>query len=247
MGTTTNLNQAALLFSAIGSAFSHDFFAIQPIRNCYPSKVECPPSDMNNSNNTQPIRRAVFLDRDGTLNEEVGYVYDSAQFRLYEYAAQAVRLINEAGWLAIVVTSQAGIARGIYTERFLTELHEQMTTDLSLAGATIDAIYYCPHHPTDGEAPYRQECNCRKPKPGMLKRAAEELNVDLSASVVIGDRFRDWGMAQAVGARGVLVLTGYGQGEWERDKDAWPQQPDHVAENVLEAVRWVIQQSPTKS
>lgn len=202
---------------------------------------------MNNFSNTQLGRRAIFLDRDGTLNEEVGYVFDLAQFRLYDYAAEAVRLINEAGWLVIVVTSQAGIARGIYTESFLAELHQQMATELSQTGATIDAIYYCPHHPTDGEAPYRRECDCRKPKPGMLRRAAEDLNVDLSASFVIGDRFRDWAMAQAVGARGVLVLTGYGQEELERDQDAWPQQPDHVAENVLEAVRWVLKQSPTKS
>lgn len=201
---------------------------------------------MNNFGNSQQRRRAVFLDRDGTINEEVGYVYDSAQFRLFDNAAEAVRLLNEAGWLAIIVTSQAGIARGILTESFLTSLHEEMKRELSRSGAAIDAIYYCPHHPTEGETPYRTECDCRKPKPGMLKRAADEWNVDLSASVVIGDRFRDLGMAQAVGARSVLVLTGYGQEELERDGDGWPCQPDHIANNVLEAVRWVIKQSPTK-
>ena len=201
---------------------------------------------MNNFGNTQQCRRAVFLDRDGTINEEVGYISDSAQFRLFDYAAEAIRLLNKAGWLTVIVTSQAGIARGIFPESFLTSLHEQMQLELSRLGATIDAIYYCPHHPTEGEVPYRRECDCRKPKPGMLKRAADELNVDLSASVVIGDRFRDLGMAQAVGARSVLVLTGYGQEELERDGNDWPQQPDHIAKNVLEAVQWVIKQSPTK-
>lgn len=202
--------------------------------------------EMETSRNTQSGRRAVFLDRDGTVNEEVGYVCNRTQFRLYDYAAEAVRLLNEAGWLAIVVTSQAGIARGMFTESFLTQIHEQMKTELADAGATIDAIYYCPHHPTEGESPYRQECDCRKPKPGMLTKAAAELNVDLAASVVIGDRFRDLGMAQAVGARSVLVLTGYGREELETDSANWPQQPDHIAENLLEAVRWVIKQSSTK-
>ncbi|HQR32602.1 MAG TPA: D-glycero-beta-D-manno-heptose 1,7-bisphosphate 7-phosphatase [Blastocatellia bacterium] len=201
---------------------------------------------METSYNTQSSRPAVFLDRDGTVNEEVGYVCDPAQFRLYEYAAEAVRLVNQAGWLAIVVTSQAGIARGMFDEKFLAQIHQQMKTELADAGATIDAIYYCPHHPTVGEPPYRLECECRKPKPGMLRQAAEELNLDLTASVVIGDRFRDLAMAQAVGARSVLVLTGYGREEFENDSANWPQQPDYVAENLLEAVRWVINQASTK-
>lgn len=201
---------------------------------------------MRHSSDTQPLRRAVFLDRDGTLNEEVGYICDAAQFRLYQFAAEAVRLIKEAGWLAVIITNQAGIARGLFNEEFLARLHEQMKAELSFAGAEIDAIYYCPHYPTEGEAPYRQECDCRKPKPGMLNQAAKDLHIDLSASVVIGDRFRDLAMAQAVGARSVLVLTGYGREELERDAAIWPQQPDHVAENLLDAVRWVLNQFPIK-
>lgn len=201
---------------------------------------------MRHSSDTQPLRRAVFLDRDGTLNEEVGYICDAAQFRLYQFAAEAVRLIKEAGWLAVIITNQAGIARGLFNEEFLARLHEQMKAELSFAGAEIDAIYYCPHYPTEGEALYRQECDCRKPKPGMLNQAAKDLHIDLSASVVIGDRFRDLAVAQAVGARSVLVLTGYGREELERDAAIWPQQPDHVAENLLDAVRWVLNQFPIK-
>ncbi len=194
---------------------------------------------MNPTQQTFP-RRAIFIDRDGTLNEEVGYVCSLDEFRLYDFAAESVRLINEAGWLAIVVTSQAGVARGFYTEDFLAEVHDNMTAQLASEGARLDAIYYCPHHPTEGELPYRQVCDCRKPKPGMLHRAAADFNLDLTESVVIGDRFRDFAMAQAVGGSSVLVLTGYGKEEFEQDRNNWPQQPDFVAENLLEAVRWVI-------
>lgn len=197
---------------------------------------------------TTPLRRAIFIDRDGTLNEEVGYICSLDEFRLYDFAAESVRLVNEAGWLAIVVTSQAGVARGFYTEDFLAEVHDNMTAQLSRGGARVDAIYYCPHHPTDGELPYRQDCDCRKPKPGMLLQAAADFNLDLTECVVIGDRFRDYVMAQAVGGRGVLVLTGYGQKELESGGEAVAAQPpDHVAENLLEAVRWVINNSSTKS
>ncbi len=109
--------------------------------------------------------RAIFLDRDGTLNEEVGYITDPSQFRLYDFAAEAVRRINQAGRLAIVLTNQSGIARGLYDEAFLGEVHAGMQAALARADARIDGIYYCPHHPEIGAPPYRQPCDCRKPKP----------------------------------------------------------------------------------
>lgn len=195
---------------------------------------------------TQPTstRRAIFIDRDGTLNEEVGYVCSLDEFRLYDFAAESVRLINEAGWLAIVVTSQAGVARGMFSEDFLAEVHNTMTAQLARQGARLDAIYYCPHHPEVGSEIYRQVCDCRKPKPGMLHRAAADFNLDLTECVVIGDRFRDFAMAQAVGGSSVLVLTGYGKDEFEQDRNSWPRQPDCVAENLLEAVRWVLNNAP---
>lgn len=193
-------------------------------------------------------QRAIFVDRDGTLNEEVGYICSPEEFRLYDFAAESVRLINEAGWLAIVVTSQAGVARGMFTEEFLAQIHEDMKAQLERKGARVDAVYYCPHHPEIGSEIYRQNCDCRKPKPGMLYRAAEDFNLDLAECVVIGDRFRDYAMAQAVGGRGVLVLTGYGQEELASGNDlVSAQPPDHVAENLLEAVRWVINNTPQKS
>jgi len=196
---------------------------------------------MNNSRSVQSGRRAIFIDRDGTLNEEVGYICDPAQFRLHDFAAEAVRLANEAGWLAIVTTNQAGVARGLFTEEFLAQLHRRMARELAEAGARVDAVCYCPHHPEIGEPPYRRACDCRKPQPGLLNRAALEFGLNLAECVVIGDRYRDLCTAQAVGARSVLVLTGYGREELARA--ARPQQQDHVAANLLEAVRWAINES----
>lgn len=218
-------------------------FRARPIRHRCRSKVECLPSDMNNSQNAQSSRRAIFLDRDGTLNEEVGYICDPAQFRLLDVAAEAVRLVNETGWLVIVITNQAGIARGLFTEEFLAGLHQRMTEELTEAGARVDAIYYCPHHPEIGEPPYRQVCDCRKPLPGLLTRAAAEFNLDLSECLVIGDRYGDVAAAQAAGSRGVLVLTGHGREEFERERDNDHIVADHIAANVLEAVQWVINES----
>ena len=194
-------------------------------------------------------RRAIFLDRDGTLNEERGYITELAQFSLYDYAAEAVRRINEAGWLAVVITNQAGIARGLYTESFLDELHATMRTQLLAQGARLDGVYYCPHlmperfepHELANAAlqPWRIVCDCRKPKPGMLERAARELEIDLSASVIIGDRYGDVEAGHAAGARGALLMTGHGQSEYEL-RAQWSRQPEFIADNLLAAVEQIL-------
>lgn len=207
---------------------------------------------MNESPKSENFRRAIFIDRDGTLNEEVGYIRDLAEFRLFDFAAEAIRLVNEAGWLVIVVTNQSGIARGLFSEEFLAQVHGQMQAELERDGARVDGIYFCPHHPTTGDAPYRISCNCRKPQPGLLLRAAEDFELDLSLCAVIGDRLRDVKTAQTVGARSVLVLTGYGQEELYgttsgNDTATGGQAPDHVGTNLLEAVRWVINEFNPKS
>ena len=168
---------------------------------------------MNIPPKSENLRRAIFIDRDGTLNEEVGYIRDLAEFRLFDFAAEAVRLVNEAGWLVIVVTNQSGIARGLFSEEFLAQVHTQMQTELERNGARIDGVYFCPHHPALGQPPYQQNCDCRKPRAGLLLRAAKDFELDLSLCAVVGDRLRDVEMAQTVGARSVLVLTGYGQEE----------------------------------
>jgi len=190
------------------------------------------------------MERAVFIDRDGTLNDEVGYVNHLSRFRLFDFAAPAIRLLNQAGWRTFVVTNQSGVARGFFDEDLVKRVHSHMLKQLARDEARIDGIYWCPHHPTAGQPPYRQECDCRKPQPGLLHRAARDFNLNLARSVVIGDRYLDVNMAHKAGARGVLVLTGYGLGEYEYQRHSWPSPPDYVANDVLDAVNWVIRNSP---
>ena len=188
----------------------------------------------------RPLRRAIFIDRDGTLSEEVGYVNHLSRFRLFPFAVDAVRLVNRSPFLAVLVTNQAGVARGYFPESLSHEVHAAVARDMEAGGARLDAIYFCPHHPTAGEPPYRQECECRKPRPGLLHRAAEDLGVDLARSYMIGDRLGDLELAWSVGAKAVLVRTGYGRGELELHAPAWPRQPDIVAEHLLEAVVTIL-------
>jgi D-glycero-D-manno-heptose 1,7-bisphosphate phosphatase len=187
-------------------------------------------------------RPAVFIDRDGTLTEEVGYVNHPSRLRLLPRSAEAIRRLNRAGLAAVVVTNQAGIARGYFTERVLEAVNADLIAQLTRAGARLDGLYVCPHHPTEGAPPYRMLCDCRKPKPGLLLRAADELRLDLTRSVMVGDKGSDLEVAPKVGARGVLVLTGYGLGEWEDRRDQLEVAPDHVAHDLLDAVDWALEQ-----
>lgn len=186
------------------------------------------------------LRRAVFFDRDGTLNEEVGYLDDLSRFRVYSFAVSAVRQINEAGLLAVVLTNQSGVGRGVFPEELVGAVHARLHSEMHQAGARLDAIYYCPHHPAAELARYRAECSCRKPATGMMEQAARQFGIELSQSFVIGDRYLDIEMAKRVGASGVLVRTGFGQGEWEMFHANGTAQPDHVAEDVYEAVQWIL-------
>lgn len=185
-------------------------------------------------------RRAVFMDRDGTISEEIGYVNHPARYRVFPYAGEAVRLLNEAGWLAILVTNQAGVARGYFTEDMIGAVHGVLEAELKLAGARLDAIYYCAHHPSVGHPPYRSDCDCRKPRPGLIHRAAADFDIDLAGSWMIGDRYSDIELAHNAGVRSAFVLSGYGRGEWEYQRDAWQSAPEMVAEDLLEAVRKII-------
>jgi D-glycero-D-manno-heptose 1,7-bisphosphate phosphatase len=182
-------------------------------------------------------RRAVFMDRDGTISEEIGYVNHPSRYRVFSYAAEALRLLNEAGWLAILVTNQAGVARGYFREEMIGSVHNILRAELERGGARLDAIYYCAHHPSVGQPPYRVECECRKPRPGLIRRAAEELDIDLTRSWMVGDRYSDIELARNAGVRGALVLSGYGRGEWEFQRDSWSTEPDIIAEDLLEAVK----------
>ncbi|MBA2733197.1 MAG: HAD family hydrolase, partial [Acidobacteria bacterium] len=184
--------------------------------------------------------RAVFMDRDGTISEEIGYVNHPSRYRVFPYSAEAVRLLNEAGWLAILVTNQAGVARGYFTEEIIAAVHNVLTKDLEQKGARLDAIYYCAHHPTVGEHPYRFDCDCRKPKPGLIERAVEEFSIDPAQSWMIGDRYSDIELARNAHVHSAFVLSGYGRGEWEYQRTVWKHEPDLVAEDLLEAVRKIV-------
>ena len=185
-------------------------------------------------------RPAVFIDRDGTLTEEVGYVNHPCRLRLLPRAGEAIRRLNTAGVAAVVVTNQAGIARGYFSESVLQAVNESLHAQLARAGARLDGLYACLHHPSEGEAPYRARCECRKPRPGLLLRAAEDLGLDLARSAMVGDKASDLVPARAVGADAVLVLTGYGRGEWEYRRERFEVQPDHVATDLLDAVDWAL-------
>jgi D-glycero-D-manno-heptose 1,7-bisphosphate phosphatase len=186
-------------------------------------------------------RPAVFMDRDGTLTEEVGYVNHPSRLRLLPRSAEAVRRLNAAGIAAVVVTNQAGIARGYFSAEVLAAVNAALVSQLKDAGAHLDGVYVCAHHPTEGEPPYRMACECRKPKPGLLLQAAADLGLDLARATLVGDKGSDLVAARAVDARAVLVLTGYGLGEWEYRRDKLPVAPDHVADDLLGAAEWAIQ------
>jgi D-glycero-D-manno-heptose 1,7-bisphosphate phosphatase len=178
-------------------------------------------------------RPAVFLDRDGTIGEEMGYVNHIDRFQIFPFAAGAIRQLNRAEIPVILVTNQSGIARNIFPESLVHQVHKKMIAQLAAEGAWIDAVYFCPHKSEDA-------CECRKPNPGMLHRAAREHGLDLTASWMVGDRYADLEMAFAGGGRGILVMTGYGRGEYEWHRSAWPRQPDALAENLSDAVRHIL-------
>ncbi len=180
------------------------------------------------------------MDRDGTLTEEVGYVNHPRRLRLLPRSAEAIRRLNAARVAAIVVTNQSGIARGYFSEEVLQAVNATLVERLKDEGAYLDAIYVCPHHPSEGAPPYRRDCDCRKPRPGLLRRAAADHGLALERSALVGDKPSDLTAARAVGATGVLVLTGYGLGEWEYRRAAFPVAPDHVAEDLLDAVEWFL-------
>ena len=180
------------------------------------------------------MRWAAFLDRDGTINEEVEYLSDPEALRLLPSAAEGIRLLNEARVPVILVTNQAGVGRGYFPEARVREIHQELASRLAAHGAHLDAIYYCPHHPHDG-------CACRKPNPGMLVRAAEEHGIDLRASFIVGDKVSDLDAGRRAGCGTVLVLTGYGPEVREALKGC-ELQPDYVAEELLKAVKWMLAQ-----
>ena len=184
-------------------------------------------------------RPAVFLDRDGTMIEDVGYLSRAADVRWFPYTLEAIRLLNRAGFLVFVTTNQSGVARGYYTEDDVRAVHAEMAAHLAAGGAHVDGWFHCPHHPNADVAAYRAACACRKPEPGMIRQACAQLPIDLARSFVIGDKLADVGAASRAGALGILVRTGYGD---DVLRAHGPIVPDaaYVAADLMAAVAWVL-------
>ncbi len=167
--------------------------------------------------------QAVFLDRDGTMAKDISYCSCPEDFELFPYTAQAVNRLHELGFKVIVVTNQSGVGRGYLTEETLAEIHEKMKTELAKEGAFVDGVYYCPHHPDDN-------CDCRKPRPGMIARAVREHNIDPRRSFMVGDLPFDIGLGKAAGCRTVLVGA-------SPSEEAIALGPDAVVPDLTAAVR----------
>lgn len=185
------------------------------------------------------MRPAVFLDRDGTMVRDVGYLSRLEDLQWFPWTIEAVRLLHRAGFLLCVTTNQSGIALGFCTDAFVRRVHDEMSAAIDAAGGRIDGWFYCPHHPQAAIDALRLDCECRKPRPGMIRQAQERFDIDLSRSFVIGDKAADVGLAEAVGARGILVRTGYGESELVRHNGHMPGTA-HVAADLLGAVSWIL-------
>ena len=184
---------------------------------------------------------AAFLDRDGTIIEDPGYLGDPEGIRFIPGASDALRALQRAGYRLVLVTNQAGVARGLLTETDVHRVNERLTALLAEAGVHLDGIYYCPHHPEYGPPEYRRDCDCRKPKPGLIHRAIRDLGLDPSRSVVIGDHVTDAALAQAfAGMVGIMLRTGHGVEQWQKIQDGAVAGPEHVADDLAAAVEWFL-------
>jgi D-glycero-D-manno-heptose 1,7-bisphosphate phosphatase len=176
---------------------------------------------------------AVFLDRDGTINEEMGYINHLSRLQVFPQAAPAIRRLNRAGLQVVVVSNQSGAARGYFPEALIGEVHRHLTELLAAGHARLDGLYVCTHHPNEG-------CPCRKPKPALIFQAARDLDLDLSRSYLVGDRYKDLETAANAGVRGILVLTGYGRGEFDFIRPQAAVQPVYVAQDLEDAAAWIL-------
>jgi D-glycero-D-manno-heptose 1,7-bisphosphate phosphatase len=174
-------------------------------------------------------QKAVFLDRDGTICEEVNYLSRPEDLRLFSFSAEAVKLLNDNGFLVILITNQSGIARGFYNEKTLHQIHGKLKNQLAQSNAKLDAVYFCPHNSADN-------CDCRKPQTGMIKRAKRDFSLNLENSWIVGDKTTDVETGFKAKMKTALVLTGYGQTEVENLKN----KPDLISHNLLQAVKIMI-------
>ena len=188
------------------------------------------------------MNSAVFLDRDGTVTEEVGYLADLAKLRLIPGAGSAIKKLNQAGVKVVLVTNQSGGARGYFPGSLVHEAHDRLTGMLRQKGAALDGIYYCPHHPTAGSSEYTMICDCRKPGTGLLDQAAKDLDINLKRSFVVGDKWSDVELAHRAGSRAVLVKSGFAPGAPGNVRPEHVRDPEFTAHDIAEAVEWILVQ-----
>ena len=184
------------------------------------------------------LRPAVFLDRDGTLNIDAGYLDRKERLMLFPWSLDSVRLLRRAGYAVVVVTNQSGVGRGMIEESFVEEVHQIIQSRLVDIGEKLDGHYYCPHEPSASIEAFRVDCDCRKPKPGLVTRAARDLGLDVEKSIVVGDKWSDIGLAKQTGARGVLVRTGYGRSQEKNRQEGLS--ADAVVDTLMDAVNWIL-------
>jgi D-glycero-D-manno-heptose 1,7-bisphosphate phosphatase len=187
------------------------------------------------------MRPAVFLDRDGTLIEERGYLDRLDLLTVFPWTADALRLLKRAGFITVVITNQAAVARGIIDEPFLEGVHRELSARLARGGGVIDRYYYCPHLVDAKVEQYRQACRCRKPAAGMIERACREMGLDAARSVMVGDRWLDVACGRSAGTRAILVRTGHGAHEAEVPSGGLA--ADAILDNLMEAVGWILRSS----
>jgi D-glycero-D-manno-heptose 1,7-bisphosphate phosphatase len=191
-------------------------------------------------------RPAVFMDRDGTVNEQVGYVNHTSRFHLLPGVCEAIRLLNERDFLAIIVTNQSGVARGYFPISLVHKIHTLLDNTLKKKGASIDGIFFCPHYPGGSIPEFTRDCDCRKPGTGLIKKACDSFDIDMSRSCVVGDNYTDLEMASRCGLDGILVKTGYGLGDLTYVLPQTPIKPCYIADDLLDAVKWIIQRDEGK-
>lgn len=191
--------------------------------------------------------KVIFLDRDGTINEEVNYLHKPEDLQILPGVPEAIRRLRDGGFKIVVVTNQAGVARGYYSCRDVDALHEYLNQQLKKSGAWIDRFYYCPHHPVHGIGEYKRACHCRKPETGMFEQAGQEYDVDKEHSYMIGDKLLDVEAGNRYGVHGILVGTGYGrqihQEQLEKQEDVIY---DVYQETLMDAARYIMEREKTE-
>ena len=186
-------------------------------------------------------KRAVFLDRDGTINKDVGYPSSFSMIEIFPYSFEAIKKINDAGLLAVIVSNQSGVGRGLIVEKNLLDIHQKLKAAFAKRNAHFDGVYYCPHYRLSSIPRYRKNCRCRKPNPGMGFQAAADLNIDMNNSYMLGDKVEDILFGRNIQAKSILLLTGFGQEALPKLKKRRIA-PAYVAANLLDAVNWILKQ-----